>query len=109
MVLHVDEKAQIRALDRTQPGLSERPTYDYRRHGPTALDIATGWVIGKCYPWHRAVKFREFLKGIDAAVPPDLEIHLVLDDYGSHRIAMIDDWLAMHPHLRLHFTPTSAS
>ena len=113
VVLRVDENVQIQSLDRTQPGLSERRTHDYRRHGPTglfaALDIATGRVIGKCYPWHRAVEFREFLKGIDAAVPPDLEIHLVLADYGTHRITMIHDWLAMHPHLRLHFTPTRAS
>ena len=63
-------------------------------------------MIGKCYPWHRAV---EFLKGIDAAVPPDLEIHLVLDNYGTQKTAMIHDWLAMHPHIHLHFTPTSAS
>ena len=119
VVLCVDEKSQIQALDRTQPvlpmrpGLPERRTHDYQRHGTTslfaALDIATGRVIGKCYPRHRAVEFRKFLKVINAAVPRDLEIHLVLDNYGTHKTAMIHDWLAMHPHIHLHFTPTSAS
>ena len=88
VVLRVDEKVQIQELDRTQSGPSERRTHDYRRHGPTglfaALDIFTGRVIGECYPRHRAVEFREFLEVIDAAVPPDLEIHLVLDNYGTH-------------------------
>ena len=115
----VDEKAQIQALDRSQPllpmrpGLPERRTHDYQRHGTAslfaALDIATGRVIGKCYPQHRAVEFRKLLRVIEAAVPPGLEIHLVLDNYGTHKTAMIHDWLAMHPHIHLHFTPTSAS
>ena len=113
VVLCVDEKSQIQALDRTQPGLPERRTHDYQRHGTTslfaALDIATGRVIGKCYPRHWAVEFRKFLKVINATVPQDLEIHLVLDNYGTHKTAMIHDWLAMHPHIHLHFTPTSAS
>lgn len=119
VVLCVDEKAQIQALDRMQPvlpmrsGLPERRTHDYRRHGTTslfaALDAATGEVIGKCYRRHRAVEFRKFLTIIDKAVPDELGIHLVLDNYGTHKTVMIHDWLARRPRFRLHFTPTSAS
>ena len=119
VVLCVDEKSRIQALDRTQPvlpmrpGLPERRTHDYRRHGTTslfaALDIATGQVLGKCCRRHRAVEFRAFLKVIEAAVPEGLAIHLVLDNYGTHKTAMIHDWLALHPRFQLHFTPTSAS
>ena len=103
VVLCVDEKAQIQALDRTQPvlpmgpGVPERRTHDYRRHGTTslfaALNVATGKVIGKCYRRHRAVEFRRFLAVIDAAVPAELDIHLVLDNYGTHKTAMIHEWL----------------
>ena len=119
VVLCVDEKSQIQALDRTQPilplrpGLPERRTHDYRRNGTTslfaALDIATGTVIGKCYRRHRSVEFRKFLAIIDKAVPKDLDVHLVLDNYGTHKTALIHNWLARRPRFHLHFTPTSAS
>ena len=119
VVLCVDEKAQIQALDRTQPvlplrpGVPERRTHDYRRHGTTslfaALNVATGKVIGKCYRRHRAVEFRRFLAAIDAAVPAEFDIHLVLDNYGTHKTAMIHEWLLRRPRFHLHFTPTSAS
>ena len=119
VVLCVDEKPQIQALERSQPvlpmrpGLPERRTHDYRRPGTTslfaALDVATGEVLGRCFPRHRAVEFRRFLDDIAKAVPEDLEIHLVLDNYGTHKTAMIHDWLAGQPRFHLHFTPTSAS
>ena len=119
VVLCVDEKPQIQALERSQPvlpmrpGLAERRTHDYRRHGTTslfaALDVATGEVLGRCFPRHRAVEFRRFLDDIAKAVPEDLDIHLVLDNYGTHKTAMIHDWLAGQPRFHLHFTPTSAS
>ena len=119
VVLCVDEKAQIQALDRTQPvlplrpGVPERRTHDYRRHGTTslfaALNVATGKVIGKCYHRHRAVEFRRFLAVIDAAVPAEFDIHLVLDNYGTHKTAMIHEWLLRRQRFHLHFTPTSAS
>jgi len=119
VVLCVDEKSQIQALDRTQPVLALRPgtpqrrTYDYQRNGVTslfaALNVATGEVIGKCYRRHRAIEFKKFLALIDKAVPPELEVHLVLDNYGTHKTAMIHNWLARRPRFHLHFTPTSAS
>ncbi len=119
VVLFVDEKSQIQALNRTQPVLPMRPgapeqrTHDYRRHGTTslfaALNTATGEVIGRCFRKHRSVEFKRFLAVIDKAVPPDLDIHLVLDNYGTHKTAMIHDWLARRPRYHLHFTPTSAS
>ncbi len=119
VVLCVDEKSQIQALDRTQPmlplspGLPERRTHDYRRNGTTslfaALDVATGEVIGKCYRRHRSAEFRKFLAIIDKAVPKDFDVHLVLDNYGTHKTAMIHNWLARRPRFHLHFTPTSAS
>ena len=119
VVLCIDEKAQIQALDRTQPVLPLRPgvpgrrTHDYRRHGTTslfaALNVATGKVIGKCYRRHRAVEFRRFLAVIDAAVLAEFDIHLVLDNYGKHKTAMIHEWLLRCPRFHLHFTPTSAS
>ena len=96
-----------------RPGLPERRTHDYRRHGTTslfaALDAATGEVLGRCFPRHPAVEFRRFLDDIAKAVPEDLKIHLVLDNYGTHKTAMIHDWLAGQPRFHLHFTPTSAS
>ena len=104
VVLCVDEKPQIQALERSQPVLPMRPrlperrTHDYRRHGTTslfaALDVATGEVLGRCFPRHRAVEFRRFLDDIAKAVPEDLDIHLVLDNYGTHKTAMIHDWLS---------------
>jgi transposase len=119
VVLCVDEKSQIQALDRTQPllplrpGLAERRTHDYKRHGTTslfaALNVATGEVLGQCHRRHRAVEFRKFLRAIDRAVPDDREVHVVLDNYGTHKTAMIHRWLARHPRFHLHFTPTSAS
>jgi transposase len=119
LVLCVDEKAQIQALDRTQPllpmrpGQAERRTHDYVRHGTTslfaALDVQTGRVIGHCHRRHRAIEFRRFLDAIEAAVPAGLEIHLILDNYGTHKTPAIRRWLAKRPHYHVHFTPTSAS
>ena len=119
LVLCVDEKSQIQALDRTQPllpmrpGQVERRSHDYQRHGTTslfaALDIATGQVIGRCYQRHRAVEFRKFLATVEQAVPADLDIHLVLDNYATHKAPPVKAWLARHRRYHLHFTPTSAS
>lgn len=119
MVLCVDEKSQIQALDRTQPllplrpGQAERRTHDYKRHGTTslfaALDVMTGKVIGECHKRHRAIEFRKFLNTIDKAVPENLDIHLILDNYGTHKTPSIHRWLVKHPRYHLHFTPTSAS
>lgn len=119
VVLCVDEKSQIQALDRTQPllpmrpGQVERRTHDYKRHGTTslfaALNTATGHVTGKCFRRHRSVEFRKFLDVIDREVPEALDVHLVLDNYGTHKTALIHRWLAKRPRFHLHFTPTSAS
>ena len=119
LVLGGDEKSQIQALSRTQPvlpmraGQMERRTHDYKRHGVTslfaALDIATGSVLGKCYRRHRSVEFLDFLKKIDGAVPADLDIHLVLDNYGTHKTALVRQWLQKRPRYHMHFTPTHAS
>jgi transposase len=118
-VLSVDEKSQIQALDREQPvlpmmpGMPERRTNSYVRHGTTslfaALDVASGFVIGKCYKRHRAAEFLDFLKQIDAQVPPDLDIHIIMDNYATHKTAVVRAWLARRPHYHVHFTPTSAS
>jgi transposase len=119
LVLCVDEKSQIQALDRTQPslpmmpGLPERRTHDYERHGTTtlfaALDIATGEVIGEMHRRHRSSEFLKFLRTIDANVPPKLDVHLVMDNYGTHKTITVRRWLARHPRFHVHFTPTSAS
>jgi transposase len=119
MVLCVDEKSQIQALDRTQPalpmmpGLPERRTHDYLRYGTTtlfaALDIATGEVIGELHRRHRSIEFVQFLRTIDAAVPQELAVHLVMDNYGTHKTATVRRWLSRHPRFHVHFTPTSAS
>lgn len=119
MVLCVDEKSQIQALDRSQPllpmrpGQVERRTHDYTRHGTTslfaALDIATGRVIGKCYPRHRATEFRRFLDEIEKAVPNDLDVHLVMDNYATHKTPLIRNWLAKRPRWHVHLTPTGSS
>src|SRR5260370_10328127 len=94
-------------------GQLERRAHDYKRHGVTslfaALDIATGNVLGKCYRRHRSVEFLDFLKKIDAAVPADLDIHLVLDNYGTHKTALVRRWLQKRKRYHLHFTPTHAS
>lgn len=119
LVLCVDEKSQIQALDRTQPllpmrpGQAERRTHDYARHGTTslfaALDIATGTVIGRCYPKHRSTEFRKFLDQVEKAVPPDLDVHLVMDNYATHKTKPIRDWLLKRPRWHVHFTPTGTS
>lgn len=119
VVLCVDEKPQIQALDRTAPllpmlpGRAERRTHDYRRHGTTtlfaALDVKTGKVIGALHRRHRAVEFLQFLKRIDAEVPADLDIHIVLDNYSTHKTPAVVRWLVAHPRFYLHFTPTYAS
>ena len=119
LVLCLDEKSQMQALDRTQPllplslGQAERRNHDYKRHGTTALfaalDIATGHILGRCYRRHRAVEFRRFLDAIDAAVPPDLDIHLVMDNYATHKAPAIKAWFAKRPRYHIHFTPTYAS
>ena len=119
MVLCVDEKSQIQALDITQPilplapGVAQRRTHDYERHGTTtlfaALDIATGKVIGQLHRRHRSSEFLKFLRTIEASVPTDLDIHLVMDNYGMHKTAGIRNWFMRHPRFHVHFTPTSAS
>jgi transposase len=119
VVLCFDEKSQIQALDRTQPllplrpGQLERGTHDYKRNGTTslfaALDVASGRVVGRCFPKHRSLEFRKYHDVIEANVPDDLDVHLVLDNYGTHKTAMIHRWLVRHPRFHLHFTPTSAS
>ena len=119
LVLCVDEKSQIQALDRSQPllpmrpGQVERRTHDYVRHGTTslfaALDVKTGEVIGRCHRRHRAVEFRTFLDTIEAAVPEDLDVHLVVDNYATHKTPLIRRWLAKRPRYHMHFTPTGAS
>jgi transposase len=119
VVLCVDEKSQIQALERSQtvfprrPGQAERRGHDYVRHGTTslfaALDVATGQVIGQCYPRHRALEFRRFLDEIEAAVPGGLEVHLIWDNYATHKTATIRNWLAKRPHWHVHLTPTSSS
>ncbi len=119
LVLCVDEKSQIQALDRTQPilplapGIPERRTHDYMRHGTTtlfaALDTATGAVIGRLHRRHRSSEFLKFLRTIDANVPEDLDIHLVMDNYGTHKTPAVQRWFVRHPRFHVHFTPTSAS
>jgi transposase len=119
MVLAVDEKSQIQALDRTapmlpmMPGAPGRVTHDYVRHGTTslfaALDVATGKVIGQTQRNHRHQEFLRFLRTIDRATPPDLDLHLVLDNYATHKTPAIQQWLLKHPRFHLHFTPTYSS
>jgi transposase len=119
MVLCVDEKSQIQALDRTQPllplapGVAERRTHDYERHGTTslfaALDLATGRVIGELHRRHRSQEFLVFLRTIEANVPAKLDVHLILDNYGTHKTPSVKAWFARHPRFHLHFTPTSGS
>ena len=119
LVLSVDEKSQIQALDRTQPGLPMKKgragtmTHDYKRNGTTtlfaALDVATGQVIGECLPRHRAKEFIRFLKKIDRVVAKHRELHLIVDNYTTHKTKAVKAWLDKHPRFRLHFTPTSSS
>jgi transposase len=119
IVLSVDEKSQIQALDRTQPilplrpGLPERQTHDYERHGTTtlfaALDVAAGKIIGQCQPRHRHQEFLRFLAKIDDATPAGMPVHLILDNYGTHKHPEVKAWFSGHPRYHVHFTPTSAS
>jgi len=119
LVLCVDEKSQIQALERTapllplRPGQAERRAHDYKRHGTTslfaALDTKTGAVIGKTYRRHRSREFRQFLDIIEHNVPADLDVHLILDNYATHKTAAIQRWLLKRPRFHVHFTPTSAS
>lgn len=119
VVLCIDEKSQIQALDRTQPllpmrpGQAERRTHDYKRHGTislfAALDVQVGKVIGRCFRRHRAQEFRKFLDTVEAQVPDDLDVHLIIDNAGTHKTARIRSWFAKRPRWHVHFTPTSAS
>ena len=119
IVLSVDEKSQIQALDRTQPilplrpGLPERRTHDYERHGTTtlfaALNVLEGTIIAECRPRHRHQEFLRFLGRIERSVDPSLDIHMVLDNYGTHKHPEVRRWLAAHPRYHAHFTPTSSS
>ena len=119
LVLSVDEKSQIQALDRTQPGLPVKKgragtmTHDYRRHGTTtlfaALDVATGRVIGQCMRRHRHHEWLRFLRAIDRSTPKGPDVHLIADNYATHKHSTVKAWLKRHPRFHMHFTPTSAS
>jgi transposase len=119
LVLSVDEKSQIQALDRTQPGLPlkkgrcETMTHDYKRNGTTtlfaALNMLDGTVIGKCMPRHRSKEFIKFLEYIDGQTPVELDLHLIVDNYGTHKSPPVKRWLKKHPRFHLHFIPTSSS
>ncbi|HEY2985319.1 MAG TPA: IS630 family transposase [Jatrophihabitantaceae bacterium] len=119
VVLCVDEKSQMQALDRSQPvmpmmpGMPERRSHDYARHGVTSLfaafNIADGSVISEIHRKHRAVEFKKFLTAIDKAVPAELDVHLICDNLSTHKTPAINDWLARHPRFHLHFTPTGSS
>jgi transposase len=119
LVLCVDEKSQIQALDRTQPilplapAMPQRQTHDYRRHGTTslfaALDLASGKVMGETHRRHRAIEFKAFLESIDRALPDQLDVHIVLDNSSIHKTPLVHRWLLRHPRYRLHFTPTYSS
>ncbi len=119
VVLCVDEKSQMQALNRTQPllplgpGQVERQTHDYERNGTTslfaALDVKTGEVIGECHRRHRSQEFRRFLNTIERSIPEDLDVHVILDNYGTHKSPTIRKWLARHSRFHFHFTPTSSS
>jgi transposase len=119
IVLSMDEKSQIQALDRTQPSLPIKRgragtmTHDYKPNGTTALfaalDVLTGTVIGECLPRHRHTEFVKFLRTIDREVPNGLQVHLILDNYSTHKHDDVKEWLDKHPRFHLHFTPTSSS
>lgn len=119
LVLCVDEKSQIQALDRMQPllpmrpGQVERRTHDYSRHGTTslfaALNAKTGQILGECHQHHRSIEFRKFLNQVDIAVPRELDVHIVMDNYATHKTPLIRRWLTQHPRYHVHFTPTGAS
>ena len=119
VVFCVDEKSQIQALDPTQPllpmqpGQVERRTHDYKRHGTTtlfaALNAKTATLVTECHRRHRSAEFRRFLDAIDAAVPKHLDVHLIMDNYGTHKTALIRNWFAKRPRFHVHFTPTYGS
>ena len=119
LVLCVDEKSQMQALDRTQPGLPMKPgrcgttTHDYKRYGTTtlfaALNMLDGKVIGDCMPQHRHQEFIRFLKRVDTETPVELQLHLIVDNYGTHKHPRVNSWRKRHPRFHLHFTPTSSS
>lgn len=119
LVLCLDEKSQIQALDRTQPllplrpGQAERRTHDYKRHGTTslfaALDVKTSRVIGELHRRHRSLEFRQFLDEIEARVPAELDVHIIMDNYGTHKTPLIRKWFAKRPRFHVHFTPTYGS
>lgn len=119
IVLCVDEKSQIQALDRSQPGLPMKPgragtmTHDYKRHGTTslfaALNVLDGTVVGLCLPRHRHQEFLRFLRKIDGEFPGDIPLHMILDNYGTHTHPKVKEWLKSRPRFHLHFTPTSSS
>jgi transposase len=119
VVLCVDEKTQVQVLDRTQPGLPMKKgrcgtmTHDYKRHGTTclfaAMNVLEGKVLGSCYPRHRHIEFLKFLRTIDREITGDMDIHMILDNYGTHGHPNVKTWLEKHPRFKLHFTPTSSS
>ena len=119
VVLCVDEKTQVQALDRSQPvlpmmpGMPERRTHDYARHGTTSLfaafNIADGTVITELHRRHRAAEYLKFLRAIDKAVPPELDVHIVCDNLATHKTPAVSEWIARHPRFRVHFTPTGSS
>ena len=119
VVLCVDEKTQVQALDRTQPGLPMKKgrcgsmTHDYKRNGTTclfaAMNVLEGKVLGSCYPRHRHIEFLKFLRTINREVSEDLDVHMILDNYGTHGHPKVKAWLEKHPRFKLHFTPTSSS
>jgi len=119
LVLCLDEKSQVQALDRTRPLLPMRPgipvqqTHDYIRHGTTslfaALDVATGKIIGQCHRRHRHHEFLRFLQRLDAQLPPHGDVHIIMDNYGTHKVPKVMRWFVRHPRYHLHFTPTSSS
>ena len=115
----MDEKSQVQALDRTRPllpmrpGIPARQTHDYIRHGTTSLfaasEVATGKVIGQCHRRHRHQGFSRFSSGVDAQLPPDRDVHVIMDNYGTHKAPKVIRWFVRHPRYHLPFTPTSAS
>ena len=119
LILSIDEKSQIQALDRTQPGLPMKKgragtmTHDYKRNGTTtlfaALDVLKGEVIGQCMKRHRHQEFLQFLKTIDKNTPPHLDLHCIVDNYATHKKQEVRDWLAQHPRFHFHFIPTASS
>ena len=119
VVVCLDEKSQVQALNRTEPilplapGVPARQSHDYERHGVTslfaAMDVASGVTISTCYRRHRHQEFLRFLNEVDENLPPGLDVHLVMDNYGTHKVSKVRNWLARHPRYHVHFTPTSGS